>query len=124
MSCLLFFSGGPGEDLVLGEGAVRMVAQAHGRVDPLEAGAFCSEVELAGGQAAYPWHVAALGPGEFPGGLYLDGSAEQAEKLREGVAGDGVVQRLRRLGSEKQAEAVLARLRGKPPGRLAARRHA
>src|ERR1700761_4450018 len=112
---LLFFSGGPGEDLVLGERGVRVVAQAHGRVNPLEARAFRGKVELAGGKAPDAWHVAALGPGEVPGGLYLDGSAEQAEKLREGVAGDGVMQCLRRLGGEQQAEAVLARLRGKPP---------
>ena len=55
------------------------------------------------------------------GRVDLRGGVEQAEELRRRVAGNGVVQGLGRLGGEEQAEAVLARLRGQPPGRLAAR---
>src|SRR2546423_10942165 len=51
------------------------------------------------------------GLGEFPGGFDLRRGVEQPEELCGGVAGDLVVQALRRLGREDQPEPVLAGLR-------------
>ena len=99
------------------------MGEAERRLELLELGALDRRIELPGAQPADVGDVAALRSGQLARGSDLGRVVEQAEQLGRRVAGDLVVQTLRRLCGEDQAEAVLAGLRRQGKRALRAGRH-
>ena len=91
------------DDFLFGERSGRVVAQAHRGGGLCEAGALGGYVELARWQPADVRHVTPLGASDLASRVDLGRAAQQAVELRGRVAGDAILQPLRRLGREQQA---------------------
>src|SRR6202008_3053297 len=96
------------DDLLEPQRAGRVMAQAQWRLQAAEPERLAGDVELPTLELRDVPHRAALRPGHVVRGVDLRRAVQPAEELRGGVPGDLVVQPLRRLGGEQQAQAVLA----------------